>query len=370
MKKMGFGLMRLPLLNPDDYRSVNIEAVKPMADAFLAKGFTYFDTSAPYHQGNSEIAFREAVVKRYPRFSYTITDKLSLFMLKGPADFESFFAGQLERLGLDYIDYYWLHGLGEPSYRQAEQWRAFEFVQQLKAAGKVKHIGFSFHDKAALLDEILSKHPEMEYVQLQLNYLDWNDTTIEAGKCYEVAARHHKPVIVMEPLKGGSLARVPAEAQKLYQDYAPERSVASWGIRFAASPDNVLMVLSGMSNQEQINDNLSFMQDFQPLNNKERQLIEKAVSIIRGAIAIPCTACRYCVDDCPKKIAIPDYFAVYNNLQQFGPEQGLVAQTYYGNLTQSHGKASDCIKCGQCENHCPQHLPIRRYLKDVATALE
>ncbi len=243
-------------------------------------------------------------------------------------------------------------------------------MQQLKAAGKVKHIGFSFHDKAALLDEILSKHPEMEYVQLQLNYLDWNDTTIEAGKCYEVAARHHKPVIVMEPLKGGSLARVPAEAQKLYQDYAPERSVASWGIRFAASPDNVLMVLSGMSNQEQINDNLSFMQDFQPLNNKERQLIEKAVSIIRGAIAIPCTACRYCVDDCPKKIAIPDYFAVYNNLQQFGPEQGLVAQTYYGNLTQSHGKASDCIKCGQCENHCPQHLPIRRYLKDVATALE
>ncbi len=193
MKKLGFGLMRLPLINADDYSSVDIEAVKKMADIFMEKGFTYFDTAAPYHQGQSEVAFREAVVKRYPRNSYTITDKLSLFMLKSEEEFLPFFDVQLERLGLDYVDYYWLYGLGASTYRQAEQQHAFEFLQKLKAEGKVKHIDLSYHDKAALLDEILTKHPEMEYVQLQLNYLDWEDTSVESCKCYEVATKHHKP---------------------------------------------------------------------------------------------------------------------------------------------------------------------------------
>lgn len=370
MKKLGFGLMRLPLTNPDDYSSVDIEAVKPMVDTFLSKGFTYFDTAAPYHGGNSEVAFREAVVKRYPRSAYTITDKLSLFMLKKPEDMQGFFSAQLERLGLEDVDYYWLHGLGGPSYRQAEEFGAFAFVQKLKAEGKVKHIGFSFHDKAELLDEILTKHPEMEYVQLQLNYLDWEDATVQSRLCYEVAARHHKPVIVMEPIKGGSLINIPQEAQELLKQSRPDLSVASWAIRFAASHQNVMMVLSGMSTPEQMADNTRYMQDFQPLCEEEQNVLDKAVSIIRGSIAIPCTACRYCIDGCPKKIAIPDYFAIYNNLKRFGAGQSMVARTYYGNLNKTHGKASDCVRCGKCEARCPQHLPIRQYLQDVAKVLE
>ena len=370
MKKLGFGLMRLPQTNPDDYSSVDIEAVKPLVDEFLEKGFTYFDTAAPYHGGNSEVAFREAVVKRYPRSAYTITDKLSLFMLKEPEDMPGFFSAQLERLGLDYVDYYWLHGLGGPSYRQAEKFGAFEFVQQLKAEGKVKHIGLSFHDKAELLDEILTKHPEMEYVQLQLNYLDWEDATVQSRLCYETAARHHKPVIVMEPIKGGSLVNIPQEAQDLFKKAHPDLSVASWAIRFAASPPNVMMVLSGMNTPEQMADNTDYMQDFHPLDDEERAVIDKAVSLIRSAIAIPCTACRYCIDGCPKHIAIPDYFAIYNNLKRFGSAQNMVAMTYYGNLNKTHGKASDCIRCGKCEDRCPQHLPIRKYLEDVARTLE
>lgn len=370
MKKLGFGLMRLPQLDADDYASVDLETTKKMADAFMENGFTYFDTAAPYHRGNSEVAFREAVVKRYPRGSYTITDKLSLFMIQKAEDMPGFFQGQLERLGLDYIDYYWLHGLGEPTYRKAEDFQAFQFVQELKTQGKVKHIGLSFHDKAALLDEILTKHPEMEYVQIQLNYLDWEDGAVESRKCYEVAVKHHKPVIVMEPIKGGSLVNIPDEAKKLFTDIQPDLSVASWAIRFAATPDNVMMVLSGMSDEAQMADNISYMKHFQPLNQEEQDAVTKAAEIIKNSIAIPCTACRYCIDDCPKKIAIPDYFSIYNNLKRFGAKQSLVAGTYYGNLTQSHGKASECIKCGKCEQRCPQHLPIRKYLTDVAGELE
>ncbi len=370
MKKLGFGLMRLPQLDPDNYTAVDIETAKKMADRFMENGFTYFDTAAPYHRGNSEIAFREAVAKRYPRDSYTITDKLTLFMIQKKEDMRSFFDSQLERLGVEYMDYYWLHALGEASYRQAKEWDAFGFLQTLKAEGKVKHIGFSFHDKAALLDEILTKHPETEYVQLQLNYLDWEDPTVESRKCYEVATKHGKPVIVMEPIKGGTLVNVPEEVKKLFLDYAPERSIASWAIRFAASLPNVMMVLSGMSNEEQMADNISYMKQLTPMNEEEQAIIVKAREIIRSKIAIPCTACRYCVDGCPMKIAIPDYFSIYNNLKQFGPKQGIVAHTYYGNLTQTHGKASVCIKCGKCENHCPQHLPIRKYLEDVAAELE
>lgn len=370
MKKFGFGLMRLPQLDPDNYASVDLAAVQEMADRFLESGCTYFDTAALYHRGNSEVAFREAVVKRYPRSAYTITDKLTLSVLHSEEEFRPFFDSQLARLGVEQIDYYWLHGLGETTYRQAEEQHAFAFLQRLKAEGKVRHIGLSFHDRAQLLEEILEKHPEMEYVQLQLNYLDWEDPTVQSRACYEVAARHHKPVIVMEPLKGGSLVNIPQEAQALFQDDAPDRSIASWGIRFAASLPNVMVVLSGMGSPEQMADNLSYMTHFQPLSEAELEIVWKAAQIIRRSIAIPCTACRYCVDGCPRGIAIPDCFAIYNNLKRFGPRQEMVARTYYRNLTQRHPKASQCIRCGKCEAQCPQHLPIRTYLQEVAKALE
>ncbi len=361
--------MRLPQVAGKE-GEIDLKATKEMVDAFMAAGFTYFDTAACYHQGKSEGALYETLVKRYPRTAYTITDKLSLFMLSKAEEMPDFFAGQLRRLGVDYVDCYLLHALGKESYAKAERFDAFAFVQKLKAEGKVKHIGMSYHDSAALLDEILTAHPEMEYVQLQLNYLDWEDVTVESEKCYEVCRKHGKPVIVMEPIKGGSLVNIPEEAVDLYKEVNPDASVASWAIRFAASPEGVVMVLSGMSNLEQMRDNLSYMTDFQPLSRAEYERIEKATDIIKASLAIPCTACRYCVDDCPKKIAIPDYFAVYNNLKRFGSKQAFVAATYYDNLAQTHGKASECIGCGKCESLCPQHLTIKKYLQEIASTLE
>ena len=256
MKKLGFGLMRLPLLDKDDYSSIDIERFKNMADTFLANGFTYFDTAYPYHRGNSEVAFREAVVKRYPRSAYTITDKLSLFMIHDEKEIPGFFEKQLQQLGVDYVDYYWLHGLNGRTYQQAEEMHAFEFIQAKKAEGKIRHIGLSFHDKAALLDEILTAHPELEYVQIQLNYLDWNDPAVESRLCYEVAVKHNKPVIVMEPVKGGSLIQIPETAKQLFKEIHPDLSTVSWAIRFAASPSHVMMVLSGMSDEPQVEDNV------------------------------------------------------------------------------------------------------------------
>ncbi len=370
MKNFGFGLMRLPLLDPNVQEGIDIEMTKKMADTFLQNGFTYFDTAAPYHNKNSEIAFREAVAKRYPRTAYTVTDKLTMFMVDSQEELEGFFADQLERLGLDTIDYYWLHNMGEWSYRKALRIGAFAFVQKLKEEGKVKHIGFSFHDKAELLDEILTDHPEMEFVQLQINYVDWDDEIIQSGKCYEVARKHNKQIIVMEPVKGGCLAKVPQEAEELFRSIHPEASPASWAIRFAASLPNVMMVLSGMSNEAQMQDNLSFMKEFQPLSEAEMEAVKQAAKIIKNSITIPCTACRYCVEDCPKKIPIPEVFSIYNNLKRFGAIQERVAATYYKNATQNRGKASECLKCGKCEQHCPQHLTIRKYLEDVAQELE
>ncbi len=283
MKRLGFGFTRLPQSDPDDYRSVDMETVKRMVDQFIENGFTYFDTAVSWHGGQSEAALREALVERYPRSSYTITDKLPLSMLRDEKELPGFFERQMERLGVDYVDYYWLHGMDQEMYCRAEEMEAFAFVRQKKAEGKVKHIGLSFYDRAELLEKILTEHPEMEYVQLQLNYLDWEDPDTESRKCYEVAYRHRKPVIVAEPVKDGSLADIPDEARDLFRACAPERSIASWAVRFAATPANVMMVLPGMSDEAQMADDISYMREFCRLDQKEQETVRKAVGIIRAS---------------------------------------------------------------------------------------
>lgn len=369
--KLGFGMMRLPLTDPADQTKVDYETLSQMVESYLQAGFNYFDTAFPYHGGgNSEIAFRECVAKKYPREDYTITDKLTIFLLQNAEEIPGFFDGQLERCGVDYFDYYLVHSLNKDFYEKAEKFGAFDFVRRKKAEGKVRHIGFSFHDTADVLDKILTDHPEMEYVQLQLNYADWEDPDVQARKCYEVCQKHGKPVLVMEPVKGGLLANLSPDCEEILREANPDASPASWAVRFAASQPDVVMVLSGMSAPEQMKDNLAQMSDFKPLTDEEQQLCLKVAQVIRSKANIPCTACRYCVDGCPQHIAIPDYFKQMNEIAKFGEAKIPSAKANYDYTAQSHGKASDCIECRQCEEHCPQHLPITELLKETASVLE
>lgn len=366
-KKLGFGLMRLPLVNQDDAGSVDVELCKKMVDSFIEQGFTYFDTALMYCGCKSESAVKDFLTSRYPRDAYTLTTKLHGGFFKTLEDRDRVFNEQLERTGVEFFDYYLLHDLGTDMYKYFTERDCFNWIMEKKKAGLVKHVGFSFHDSADLLDRILTEHPEMEFVQLQVNYLDWESEGIQSRKCCEVAKKHGKPVIVMEPVKGGTLAKVPSEVEKLFKDYNPEASVSSWAIRFAASCPNVAMVLSGMSNMEQLLDNTSYMADFKPLSDEEKDVVMKAVDMINSNIAIPCTGCSYCTEGCPMKIAIPKYFSLYNAEMQESKEKGWTSQgEYYDRLTRVFGKAGDCIGCGQCEDACPQHLHIIDALKDVA----
>lgn len=368
MKKLGFGLMRMPQLDAADPSKVDIEQVKQMVDMFMAKGFTYFDTAIMYNGFASQRVAKEALVDRYPRESFTLATKLHNAFFETLEDRDKIFSQQLEQTGAVYFDYYLLHGIEAGSYPKYEQLDCFSWLLEKKAKRLVRHAGFSFHGGPELLDEILTKHPEMEFVQLQINYLDWDSEWVQSRKVYEVAVKHNTPVIVMEPVKGGTLAKVPEAAATMLKAAAPDLSVPSWAIRFAASLDNVMMVLSGMSSVEQMADNLSYMEDFKPLTEDEIALTRKAAQIINDQIAVPCTGCSYCTEGCPMKIAIPQYFSLYNeDMREDLAEKGWTINiTNYQNLTGKFGRAADCIACGQCEAVCPQHLPIIEKLKDVS----
>lgn len=346
-KKLGFGLMRLPSLDENDPSKIDIEQVKQMVDTFIENGFTYFDTAWMYCGFNSENATREALVKCHDRQTYTLATKLHSGFIQTKEDRDKIFNEQLKKTGVEYFDYYLLHDINTHSIETYEKLDCFTWIQEKKKQGLVKTIGFSFHDGPELLEKVLQEHPEFEFVQLQINYLDWDSVGVQSRQCYEVATKYHKPVIVMEPVKGGTLAKVPEKVENMYKEYHPDMSVPSWAIRFAASLDNVMMVLSGMSNMAQLEDNISYMKDMQPLHDDEYQLIRQAVDIINSTIAIPCTGCSYCTEGCPMHIAIPKYFSLYNADLQEVEEKGWTPQgEYYNNLTKTFGKASECIGCG------------------------
>lgn len=374
-KKLGFGFMRLPLKDQNDPASIDLDAVKQMVDAFLERGFTYFDTAYMYHGGQSERAIREALVKRHDRDSFTLATKLPSMFLKNEGDQERIFEEQMEKCGVEYFDYYLLHNLNTSYYEAVKRFDSFAFVQKKKEEGKIRHMGFSFHDTPELLDEILTAHPETEFVQLQINYMDWESQSIQSRRCWEVVRKHGKPVVVMEPVKGGMLAALPEKAEQLLKEHQPERSLPSWAIRFAAGLEGVMMVLSGMSGMEQLLDNTGYMQNFEPLSGDEQALLQQVVQSINETIAIPCTACEYCVKGCPKNIAIPKYFSMYNmdnreKLRTGDPNRWTINELYYANMAKTFGKASDCIGCRKCEQSCPQHIEITKWLRKVADVFE
>ena len=362
----GFGCMRMPVVEGE----VDPAPFCAMIDAFLEAGFNYFDTAHGYLGGKSETAIRDCLAARYPRDRFVLTDKLTANYFQKTEDIEPFFRSQLAACGVDYFDFYLMHAQDRKIYEKFQRLHAYETVCGLKAQGLLRHFGISFHDKAEVLEQILTEHPEIEVVQIQFNYVDYEDASVESRKVYEVCEKHGKPVIVMEPVKGGNLVNLPPEADAILRGLGGG-SNASYAIRFAASFPNMAVVLSGMGDMAQVTDNTGYMRDFQPLNDAEKAALEQVCGIFRAQNRIPCTGCRYCVleNECPMGIRIPDMFAALNTYETFHDWN---ASYYYGSALTSggHGKASDCVRCGQCEAVCPQHLPIRELLETVAETFE
>ena len=363
--KLGFGLMRLPMLGEE----VDIEQTKQMVDLFLEKGFTYFDTAYGYLGGKSEMAVKTALVDRYPRKKFQLATKLPAWA--GAANAEeakNMFWTSLKRTGAGYFDFYLLHNLGDTRTQVFENFGIWDFIKEQKAAGKIKHLGFSFHDKADVLDQVLTAHPEVEFVQLQINYADWDSDSVQSRLCYETARKHNKPVIIMEPVKGGNLATLPESVASIFKVANPKASLPSWAVRFAASLDGLVTVLSGMSTLDQMKDNVSYMEHFQPLTDDERKVIADVQAALAAMPTIPCTGCQYCMKGCPQEINIPGAFSSMNLYLTYNNLEG--AKGNYGWTTSKGGKPSTCIACGQCEAVCPQHISIIEELKRTADLME
>ncbi len=366
-KKLGFGLMRLPVLNGNG-EDIDLKQVSAMADRFLEQGFTYFDTAYPYHNGFSERAVKKCLVERHPRESFLLADKMPVFRLKEKGDVIPIFEEQLERTGAGYFDMYLLHALDKDRLSTVESCQVWEQLLEEKKKGRIKHLGFSFHDSPEVLDQILTAHPEAEFVQLQINYADWEDPEVQSRRCYETAQKHGKPVIVMEPIRGGSLASENLVCAPLLKGAAPKASLAAWALRFVASLPGVAVVLSGMSAYEQLEENTALFNTMQPLSEEERAILAQGAEQLRKAAAIPCTACKYCVEGCPANINIPAILDLLNEYDRFGSL--ISAKRSYGFRTRDKGLASACVSCGQCLDACPQHIESAVHMARAAKLFE
>ena len=366
MPKLGFGLMRLP----EKDGAIDISHVNRMVDAYMQAGMNYFDTAYVYHGGNSEKAIKEALVKRYPRDQFMLATKLPAWCLKNAEDRDRVFNEQLERCGVDYFDFYLLHSIEDGSNGDTyERLDCFNWGLQKKAEGKIRHFGFSFHGSPIYLIQVLDAHPDIEFVQIQLNYADWKNPVVRSGELYEILYNRNIPMIIMEPVKGGTLASLTPELEAMYRAARPNASIASWALRFVGSLPGVMTILSGMSTEEQMKDNIGTFANFEPLTDDEKRLVEKVRSIMLNVPQIGCTSCRYCTPGCPMNISIPDVFRAVNTMNLYGDV--FRPKAFYGGVIGlGHGRASDCIACGQCEGVCPQHLPIIDLLKEASAKLD
>lgn len=372
MVELGLGMMRLPLLDENDFKSIDYEQVNKMVDSYMESGFNFFDTAYVYHEGVGEESFRKSVVERYPRDSFMLSTKLPLFVITKESQLEPLFVEQLKNCGVDYFDYYLLHnvsGYTETAWKNVD---LYSFIQRKKEEGYIKHIGLSTHGDAEFLEGILVEHPEIEFVLLQINYIDWEDEAIESKKCWEVARKYNKEIMIMEPYKGGFLADVPKEAKIIMKDYNPDKSVISWAMRFVANLEDIKVIFTGASNLEQLENNISEIKNADPLNDEELEILKEVSEIINSNITVDCTKCRYCIDACPEEIDIAKIFDLYNKDKLLGNEGWSQAGNAYLNYSKlpDVGIASDCVECEMCVEECPQQIDIPEVLKDVAKTFE